>query len=313
MKRTFWKRILWLLGIIFFLMNLVAFFHAYNFTHFTGKDISKTNAERLSGFQKIQTVIFGIDNPRPVNNVRPSRPFTTVMLKSNKEIECWYIKTSNPKGTVILYHGYGGQKASMLDKAEAFLQMGYNTLLVDFMGSGGSEGNQTTIGFKESQQVKTSFTYIKGLGEKNIFLFGTSLGAVAIMKSLSDYKLLPTGIIIECPFGSMYTTTCARFDAMKIPKFPMAGLLVFWGGVQNGFWAFNHKPVVYAREITSPTLLLYGEQDPKVSRQEIFEIFTNLEGKKVLKTYPLAGHENYLLKYRTEWVKDVKQFMAASN
>jgi alpha-beta hydrolase superfamily lysophospholipase len=291
-------------------MNVVAYFHAYKFTHFSENNVARTkDAKKLSTIDKIKTVLFGVDNPRPINNGTPSQKFETIKLQSNKSIECWHIKTDSSKGTVILFHGYSGQKSSMLEKSDEFIKQGYSTLLVDFMGSGGSEGNQTTIGFNEAEEVKTSFDYLISNGEKSIYLFGTSLGAVAIMKSINDYRITPKGIIIECPFGSMYQTTCARFNAMKIPSFPMAGLLVFWGGVQNGFWAFGHNPTEYAKKIKCPTLLLYGEQDEKVSRQEIDQIYLNLKCKKTLKTYPFAGHENYLTTYKQKWLQDIQTFL----
>jgi alpha-beta hydrolase superfamily lysophospholipase len=291
-------------------MNLVAIFHAYKFTHFTSREVSRTNdPAKLRPAQKIKTLIFGVNNPRPVNKTKPSRPYETIMLKSNKQIECWLIPQQNAKGTVIIFHGFSGYKSSMLDKAEEFLALGYNAFLVDFMGSGGSEGNQTTIGYFEAEQVKTSFEYIASKGEKNIFLFGTSMGSVAIMKAVHDYTIKPTGIIIECPFGSMYKTVCARFRLMNAPSFPMAALLVFWGGVQNGFWAFDHNPIDYAKNINCPSLLMYGAEDKKVSRAEIDAIFSNLKGKKELKIYDKAGHENLLNKYEKEWRKDVEMFM----
>jgi uncharacterized protein len=198
----------------------------------------------------------------------------------------------------------------MLDKSDIFIKLSYNTFLVDFMGSGGSEGNQTTIGYLEAEQVKTAYDFVKDKGENKIYLYGTSMGAVAVMKAISDYKLNPTGIMIECPFGSMYKTVCARFNALKVPRFPIAGLLVFWGGIQNGFWAFGHNPTEYAKNISCPTLLMYGEKDERVSRKEIDEIFSNLKGEKQLKTYPSAGHENYLIKYKDEWTKDVDEFLS---
>ncbi len=173
----------------------------------------------------------------------------------------------------------------------------------------GSEGNQTTLDFKEAEEVKSAFDYLKNRGEKNIYLFGTSMGSVAIMKAMADYSLKPNGIIIECPFGFMYQTTCARFKIMNVPTFPMAGLLVFWGGVQNGFWALGHNPIEYAKKIDSQTLLLYGEQDKNVSRKEIDDIFKNLHGEKTLKTYKLAGHENYFAKYKDQWTKDITEFL----
>ncbi|MFI5142274.1 MAG: alpha/beta hydrolase [Bacteroidia bacterium] len=295
---------------MFVAINIVACFHAYKFTHFSNSATIKTkDGNKLPLTQKLGAILFGINNPRPVNATVPQQNFKTIKLKSNKEIECWLINSNTSIGTVILFHGYSGQKSSMLDKADVFLRLGYDVLLVDFMGSGGSEGNQTTIGFYEAQEVKTAFDYISQQGEKNIILFGTSMGAVAIMKAQNDYALNATALIIECPFGTMLQTVQARFKSMHIPIFPMANLLVFWGGLQNNFNAFKHNPTEYAKNIKCPTLLLYGQQDDKVSKIEIDSIYKNLRGNKLLKTYPLAGHENYLTKYEKEWIKDVSDFI----
>ena len=299
-------------------MNIVANFHAYKFTHFTVNTVIKTNSpEKLNIYDKFKTLILGVNNPRPTNGLIPNC-YEIVELQSNKKIECWYlnknnsVKTDTVKGTVIIFHGYSGDKSSMLDKADEFDRLKYNTFLVDFMGSGGSEGKQTTLGYKEAEEVKTAYDYLINRGERNIYLFGTSMGAVAILKAISDYNLKPKGIIIECPFGSMYQTTCARFKNMHTTAFPMAELLVFWGGIQNGFWAFSHNPTEYSKKVTCPTLLLYGEQDKNVSREEIDEIFANIKGKKTLRTYKFAGHENYLIKYKNEWLKDVTEFLNAN-
>ncbi|GAB3503711.1 alpha/beta hydrolase [Emticicia fontis] len=306
------KPIGWGLLILLVLMNIAAFFHAYKFTHFSSDNIARTkDPKQLSLVRRLKSLAFGINNPRPTNGQFPTKPYQTIRLKSNKTIECWLIKTENAKGTVVLFHGFAGEKSSLLEKSLIFEQMGYNTMLVDFMGSGGSEGNQTTIGYFEAEEVKTCFDYLKTHGERKIYLWGTSMGSVAIMKAISDYDIKPTGIIIECPFGSMYKTVCARFRLMHAPTFPMAGLLVFWGGLQNNFWAFGHNPIEYAKKINCPTILMYGELDDKVSREEIDEIFANIQGKKQLKTYPLAGHENYLNKYEHEWKTDVLLFLDA--
>jgi uncharacterized protein len=187
--------------------------------------------------------------------------------------------------------------------------MGYNTLLVDFMGAGGSEGVQTTIGYKEAEEVKDCYAYLMDQGHSKIHLFGTSMGAVAIMRAVAEYQIQPSSIMIECPFGTMYKTVKARFEILHVPTFPMASMLMFWGGVQNGFWAFSHNPETYAQAIKCPTLLLYGLRDPKVSREEIEAIYNNLQARKQLVTFPLAEHENYLKKYKPEWTATVAQFL----
>lgn len=295
---------------IFMMMNIIAYIHAYKFTHFIESNIEKTKSpEKLTTIEKIKTLFLGVNNPKPKNKSLPTQKYEIVKLKSNKEMECWFVKNENPKGVILLFHGYGGEKSSMIDKSDEFIEQGFSTLLVDFMGSGNSEGNQTTIGFKEAEQVKTAFNYVMQTGEKNIYLFGTSMGAVAIMKCLNDNKIKPKGVIIECPFGSMYQTVCARFKNMSVPTFPMAGILLFWGGIQNGFWGFNHNPTEYAKNIDCPTLLLYGENDKSVSRKEIDEIYANLAGIKKLIVYKKTGHENYLIKNEAEWKKNIADFI----
>lgn len=304
------KRTGWILLSVFIFMNVVACFHAYTFTHFTDKALIKTKDRKDMPFgEKLKALFMGINNPRPANLITPSQPFETITLQSNTNLECWLIKADSSKGTCILFHGYGASKSQMLDKADEFLKLGYTTLLVDFMGSGGSGGNQTTIGYKEAEEVKTCFEYVQRSGEKTIYLFGTSMGAAAILKAIHAYSLQPAGIIIECPFGSMYQTTRARFHSLGVPTFPMAGLLVFWGGVINGFPAFSHNPADYSKSVNCPTLLLYGAKDEKVSKEEIFSIYSNLKGSKQLYVYTDAAHENYLRRYKKQWIEDVILFL----
>jgi hypothetical protein len=304
------RRFLWFAGFLFILLNVIAFLHAYHFTHFSTAEKTRTkDPGSLSFGEKLNIALTGVSNPRPRNILVPGLAYETIKIKSNRSIECWLIKVSAAKGTVILFHGYGGSKSSLIDKAEVFLKLGYNTLLVDFMGSGGSEGSQTTIGYKEAKQVKSCCEYLVQKGESRIILFGTSMGAVAIMKALHETRLPVAGIIIECPFGTMLRTVRNRFSIMGVPSFPMAHLVVLWGGVQNGFNAFDHNPVKYARAITCPTLLLYGDKDLKVTKEETIQIFERLDCPKKLVTFPLAGHENYLIKYSLEWTNAVNTFL----
>ncbi len=296
--------------ILLLFLNLIVYLHAYKFTHFTDPaEVKGKNPNKSGIIQKLQTILLGIDNPRPENLCKPSMPYETILLNSNVQLESWLLRADSSIGTVILFHGYCGEKSEMQSKAEVFLNMKYNCLLVDFMGSGGSAGNQTTIGYYEALNVKSAFDYVKNLGEENIILFGTSMGAAAIMKAQKDYQLNARSIIVECPFGTMMQTVTARFNSMHIPSFPMANLLVFWGGLINGFNAFTHNPVEYASKIKTPTLLLYGQKDPKVSQNEIDEIYGNLQGVKILQTYPRAGHESYLIRYKDKWTTDVQSFL----
>lgn len=292
------------------LLNIVAFFHAYKFTHFSDDNRERTDPKELTFFGKLETLAFGVDNPRPQNTQKPARPFKTWVIPHERDtIECWYVPVDSSKGTVLIFHGYAGHKSQMVKESNQFNELGYETILVDFLGSGGSTGNRTTIGFYESDQVKTVFDFVTKSGGQRIIMFGTSMGAVAIMKSINDYQLEPEAIILECPFGDMLETVQARFRIMNAPVFPMSQLLTFWGGFQNNFNAFAHNPTEYAKKIEVRTLLLYGMRDDRVSPEETELIFKNLSGTKELKLYPEAGHESILMKYKSEWVQDVGDFV----
>lgn len=302
----------------FIVINIIAFLHAYAFTHFSSNDSFKTGRpEQLSWGKKVKILITGVSNPRPRAKLPAPETYQTIKLQSNYTIECWYsrkadttLKNQKSKGAVAIFHGYGGEKSGMLDKAALFDSLGYDVLLVDFMGSGGSEGNTTSIGFHEAEQVQTAFDFLAQKGYATIYLHGTSMGAAAIMKAMQDYQLKVSGLILECPFNTMYETVGARFDQMQLPRFPMAGLLVFWGGVQNNFWAFGHNPENYASSIKVPVLLMIGGQDKNVSLAAIQSIYLKLQGAKQLSIYPLAGHENYLNHYRMAWINDVRLLLS---
>ena len=299
--------------ILFAAMNVVAALHAWNFTHFDSQYKSKTDDASMSPADLTATLICGVNNPKPVNDFFPRQKYETVLLGNHSETECWFLPVNKSVGSVIICHGYGGSKSSMMHIAAEYMAMGYNCLIPDFYGSGGSAGNFCTIGYKESQQVVDCYRFLWNRGESNIVLHGTSMGATAIMKALNDTTVSPTSVILECPFGSLYLTVCNRFHILGVPDFPMAGLLTFWGGVENGFDAFSHNPEEYAKQIHCPVLLMYGANDEKVTREETDTIFSNLQGHKKLVVFPDTGHENYLIKNKEEWLNEVSAFLSENN
>jgi dipeptidyl aminopeptidase/acylaminoacyl peptidase len=302
------KKLTWafLIGIV--IVNGVAYMHAYRFTHFSKEGV-RTNPDELGAIDKLGIIITGVKNPRPAHKSKPDAVHETITIKSDMALEGWLFNTANPEGTVIMFHGYSGEKSSLLSRAAEFRKMGYNTLLVDFKGSGGSEGNGTTIGFDESQEVIDCVNYLRSRSETNIHLFGTSMGAVAILKALHEQDLAPSSIILECPFGRLDKTVAARFRVMGVPAFPLSDVLTFWGGLQNGYWAFSHNPQEYAKDVHCPTLLIFGEKDDRVSRAETDTIFNNLCGEKQLITYPNEGHALFTPQNQQQWISDVSGFI----
>ena len=284
--------------------NVLAFCHAWNFTHFSTELKPHTDQpEELSRFDRLKVLLTGVENPKPVNEIYPDFPYETIDLASpNGRLEAWYSVLPNAKGSVALFHGYTGNKDKLLTEAENFRQLGYSVLLVDFSGNGGSEGNQCTVGYREAFDVAAAFQFLQTQTPKTpVCFYGISMGAVAILRAQSELGIKPTATIIECPYGSLLETTQIRFHSMGVPDFPLANLLLFWGGVQNGFWTFKVDSRDYARRVTAPTLLLYGLDDARVTRQETDDIFAALGGPKERHYFPGVGHEPYYVLHLETW------------
>lgn len=303
------KHTAWITSAAAVLLNALAFSQAWRLTHYRRKASPKL-PDSLTPQEQRAMGLWGVDQPRPENVQLPRHPHETVYIEGRQRIEAWYIRAAQPRGTVLMFHGYTSHKSTLLDKAEVLVDvLQYDVLLVDFPGSGGSEGDKTSIGYHEAQDVQTVFDHMQAQNVPNLILFGTSMGAVSILKALHDYALPAQAIIIECPFGTMYQAISNRFENLGIPQTPMAGLMVLWGGLLHGFWAFGHQPVRYAPKVSCPTLLLWGEKDEKVRRHEIEAVFAQLAGPKTLVTLPEAGHADFMAHHPDLWTDTVAAFL----
>ena len=161
---------------------------------------------------------------------------------SGIQLEAWYIRREKSKGLCILFHGHVACKATLLPEACAWRELGYDTLLVDFRGCGGSSGQVTTIGYLEAEDVVAAYQYAEHeLGAKRPILCGISMGAAAVLPWPAATSI-PRACVLECPFDRLLSTVENRFTAMGVPSFPAARLLVFWGGVQLGYSGYRTQP-----------------------------------------------------------------------
>lgn len=309
----FFKFLLRTIVALFILLNIIVAFHAYKFTHFYNNgEISIKKNDEKSGWDKTKEMLFGINAQKKRNDVTTDSSFKTIYLttQDSLKLEAWYIAADNSKGTVILFHGHGGNKSGVIKEAESFNKMAYNTLLVDFRAHGNSGGNSCTIGYDESEDVKLAFDYIKAKGEKNIVLWGISMGASTITKAVKDYQLEPQKVILEMPFGTIKDAVRGRLKIMGLPAEPIGTLLTFWGGTENGFWAFGMKPQEYASSIKCPVLLQWGLNDTRVSKSEEDILFKNIPNtNKKFMIYETAGHESLCKKENAKWEAEVAAFL----
>lgn len=313
------KRIGLTIVILFVLLNIISAFHAYKFTHFYEDAEPIKKPEQMNAGEKAKAIFFGINYPKSKVVDSLLIPHATIKIKTadSLQLESWYLEQPKlegdvnfKKGTVLLFHGHGSNKSAIIKEIEAFYSLGYNVLATDFRAHGNSEGNVCTIGFNESKDVKAAFDFIQSKGETNIIVWGISLGAATITKTINDYEIKPNKIILEMPFGSLSDAVKGRVRTMGLPEQPIATLLSFWGGTQQGFWAFSHNPFEYAQSIKCPTLLQWGVLDKRVTLTETQAIFTNIaSSKKKLVKYEQCGHVSLCKNEYNKWIEEVTNFL----
>lgn len=313
--RSFLIWTLWVLLVQFVLINISAALYAHKLTHLqdpTSEVLAHKPVSR-NIFSKTWRLFAGPVFYRQPLKDTPGFSFTSLQWKteSKKDINAWYAKPeSAAKGTVILFHALTSNKGQVLDEAAAFRAWGYNVLLVDTRSHGNSTGDVTTIGYKESEEVKLAYDHIRSTGEKKIILWGASMGAVAVMKAITDYQLQPSGIIIEMPFLSLQSHLKGRARSLGFPSQPFGFFTTFWIGVENGFSGFGFQTARYAKNIHCPVLEQYGEKDEAVLKNEvetIFEVIPSADKKLVI--YDNALHESFLRKDPAMWKKEVGAFL----
>lgn len=313
------KKILKILLVLFLLLNMMCVFHAYKLTHFYNTNEALPKTEKISFGNKLSAIFFGIKAFKTPSLDTFSLKHNTVILttEDSLKLQGWYSIYKNktdtnikPQGTVILFHGHGGKKNDVIAEAKVFDEMGYNVFLVDFRAHGNSEGNICTIGYTETKDVKAAYNYIVANGEKNIILYGVSLGAATILKAIGDDDVHPQKIIIEMPFGTLHDAVKGRLKMMNLPAEPLARLLTFWGGIEQGFWAFNYQPKQYATKVKCPTLLQWGINDPRVSQNETNDIYKNLAtSNKNFVVYNISGHQSLCKNENTKWRENIEYFL----
>ncbi|PIY12037.1 MAG: alpha/beta hydrolase [Flexibacter sp. CG_4_10_14_3_um_filter_32_15] len=316
MNKNTKKTIFWTLLGGFVAANVMVYKHAYHFTHVKEGERS-LSPESLSFSQKLKILLGGISLPKSENILSPyttsERQTILIPTRNGKyKLECWYDKVENSKGTILLFHGYGGCKSSYELEADYFRQIGYSTLLVDFVGHGGSEGKEISLGYHEADDVKATFDYIKeNYKTETVILYGSSMGAASILRAIAIHNLKATKLILECPFATMKQTVKGRFEVMGVPSKGFAEWLMLWGGLQHGFWAFTHNPQKYSKKVAIPTLLMGGKNDARVKTWEIDKIYQNLNTKKDKKqlVWINAGHESYIMAEPKVWKQAILDFL----
>ncbi len=311
-RRTILRWILWVLLIQFVLINISGALYGYKLTYFYDVPDAPIPASSKNIFAKTWHLFRGPKYFRSPVKENPDYPFQSITLftKDSIAIAGWYIPVDSSKGTVLLFHGLGGNRETLLDVAYAFHEMNYNVMMIDYRAHGNSGGHVCTYGVRESEEAKLAYDYVSAKGEKNIIMYGLSMGAVVAAKSIYDYGLTPSKLIMDIPFASLRDHFRDRARILGFPSEPFGTLVTFWAGIERGFNEFQHNTCRYVEKIYCPVLLEYGAKDQLALKSETDCIYNHIaSSQKKLVEYEDAGHAIFLKFDPIKWKKEISDFL----
>jgi pimeloyl-ACP methyl ester carboxylesterase len=279
------KKIFARLGYTFIILTVLflgmSYIHAYSFTHPTTNKLFKINKDgmQLSFPSLIKATVLGIRPLRHDPSEKPSSydlPYESVSFKStdNLLLKGWFIKSPNPRGTILLTHGYNGNRGNL--KIAKFLNsLNYNILMFDFRGHGHSEGDSISMGYNESQDVLGAIKYLRQRSDvdtTNLYGMGQSMGAVALIFAEEEEPSFK-GLILESTYTTLHQNTATRFKRVYgLPKFPFATTLTFFGNIILNINSFSHSPLEAIHTIQKPTLLIHDSLDEGVTTDDAYAL-----------------------------------------
>ena len=296
-------------------LNVLIYGQARTVTHFLPGGPRTGKPETLSLLQKLRVVALGVRIPKPRNDGTPAdrqMPFDTwtIPVETGITLEAWAIRQADPRGVVVLFHGYADRKSSNLGEAKAFFDEGWAPVLVDLRGSGGSSGDTTSIGFHEARDVAATVRHVRErYPQAPLVVWGASMGAAASLRAVGELGTRVDGLLVEAPFATLRSAVVNRFRSLGVPAFGLVDLFVFWGGEQQGFNGFAHNPVEYAAHVRAPTVLMLGSRDDRVLMPEGRAIFDALAGEKRFEVFEGLRHESLVRGNHDQWVRLVGAFL----
>jgi len=213
----------------------------------------------------------------------------------------WFIRpdaASEPAPTVMLLHGLGGHRGGMLGEAALLVNAGYNTLLIDLRAHGLSDGDVTTLGYREVEDVRGAVDYLSGrddVDSERIGLAGFSLGAVTAIRAAARIPEIQAVAALST-FKTVDDNVTPIIRALTgRPPIPFPAAVIWFVNLETGVNVGEVRPIDDLAQIAPrPVLFVHGEGDTVVPVSNSHDLFDAAGEPKELLIIPNAQHGGFM-------------------
>jgi fermentation-respiration switch protein FrsA (DUF1100 family) len=210
----------------------------------------------------------------------------------------WFFRArgtgAEPAPAVVLCHGIGTGRRECLPIALRFSATGYHVLCFDFRAHGSSDGQFSSVGLLETDDVIGAVQWLKARPEvdpRRIGVVGFSMGAVATIQAAAQCADI-AAVVADSAYASFLDAVRYSFRVVvRLPHFPIAPIAMHWAKWIVHVDPSHLRPVdVIGRIAPRPILVTHGSVDEIVPVRHAYTLFKAAEEPKELWIVPGAHH-----------------------
>ena len=236
-----------------------------------------------------------------------------ITSKDGLKLHGLWIPAENPRGTILLAHGYRSTMLVDFGLAFAFYHaLGMNILVPQQRAHGQSEGRYITFGVKESEDMQCWIDYHNATyGMHQMILSGMSMGA-STMLYLADQDLPGNVkcIIADCGFTSPKAILDIVFrSVVHLPSGPSLLVTELFARIFAGFSLTQKDTCKVLKNAKIPVLMIHGLEDDFVPSYMTQQGFDACCSEKELLMVENAGHGTSFLADKQTYTERVIMFL----
>ncbi|CAM3086609.1 alpha/beta hydrolase [Lactiplantibacillus plajomi] len=236
----------------------------------------------------------------------------TIQSADGLKLVAWYVPKRGSAKTVVLAHGFAGNKALMGAWAGMYHELGYNVLVPDARAAGASQGQAVGYGWLERKDdLKWAQTVVQRTKTTKIVMSGISMGAAG-MTMASGERQLPQikAYVVDSPFTSAQAIISYQAKEMyHLPAFPLVNVTSAITRVRAGY-SFKTADAQAAIERNHrPIMIISGTKDDFVPTWMGKALYRHANQPKRLWLVKGAGHTTAITQNYQEYKRRVAQFL----
>jgi uncharacterized protein len=207
---------------------------------------------------------------------------TITTRESGVQLSAWWIPSSRiPSrcGSALLLHGKGKTRAEMVSLARTLSASGFDVLVPDYRGYGGSTGSPSKAGVLADAQAAYAHLQQRAASPQSpVLIVGHSMGTALAAKLARDHSA--AAVVYLSPFFDLSRLARARFG---------------WFGTQLLDTAqFDFRPADDARHVMSKSLVGIAGRDLLIPRRVAEEFIAVITPPPFVITDERATHNSIL-------------------